>query len=209
MSWGVCWQMSRHMLKTYMFFTTYRQHICLKICLEGMCWEMSRHILKTYMFFTTYRQHICLEICLEVCVDKCQDISSRHICSSRYTVNTYASRYVLKVCVDKCQDISSRHICSSRHTVNTYVAVKTYQLMSRHMYNPQDISSRHTYGVIFTTYLQDIYARMYVLRNMSTHTSTTYRYVVKTIFNVVKVCVETHMCWGTRLYVLRFLDVPM
>ena len=130
------------------------------------------------------------------CVDKCQDICSRHICSSRHTVNTYVSRYVLKVCVEKCQDISSRHICSSRHTVNTYVAVKTYQLMSRHMYNPQDISSRHTYGVIFTTYLQDIYARMYVLRNMSTHTSTTYRYVVKTIF----ICREG-MSWSA--YVLR------
>ena len=133
---GMYWNMSRHILKTYMFFKTYLPvtyvlKVCIEICHDVLSRHMcsSRHILKTYMlhmswryvliYVTTYPQDICVF----------QDISSRHI----------NFVYVLTM----SQDISSRHIIFQD-------IPSTHIYLNAHLH---DIPSR---AKRVRTYLQDI-----------------------------------------------------
>jgi len=205
---------SRHtlfMLTIYLqhiAFTTYSlwvqdisaRHIWHGILFYMSWWyvlSVSRHILKTY------QTEVCF-VCLEGMCWNFQDISSRHMCSSRHICQIYMSwRYVLKYVktypqdIYVLQDISASYIClegmywnMSRRTLKTYVFFKTYP-QDIHVNRMLHMSWRYVLKYV-TTYPQDIC----VLQDISS------RHICQqNVTYVLKVCIEIchdvssrHMC---------------
>ena len=101
---GMCWDISRHILKTYVFFKTYLPDISSLYVLK-ICVDISQDISSRHM--------------------NSQDIPSTHIFLNAHS-HDIPARHNIFICLEgMCWNIS-RHIFKtydfSRHTVNTYIS---------------------------------------------------------------------------------------